>query len=161
MSKAKRELLAFYVECKKTGDTTPKYYLAGIGCETLDIDTGLERESDSDVTKSVTGQGIKNYTMKISGTGKYTTEDPVYAYFDDLWYNETAGGSENTNVLVVEVFNQKRAKQCMMSLGVKKLGGSAGSYVEFDLDGEQVTDSVKGSATIDATAKTATFTPAP
>ncbi len=154
--RVKRENLALYVKC---GDE-PTFHLAGYHCETLDIDTGIERESDADVTMSAKGEVVTGYTHKISGTVKYSKGDPVCECFNDIWYNEKVGGDEEVEILIVELYDDNKAKSMTMSLGVDKLGGSAGSFVEYDISGQQVSNSVLGTATIDAENGTAEFSKA-
>lgn len=150
----KRNQLAFYVKC----GTEPTYHIAGYRCETFDIDTGIERESEADVTMQAKGESVTGYTHKVSGTVKYNSGDPVTELFDDIWYNEKIGGEEVAEVLIVEMYKDNRAKSMLMSLGVDKLGGSAGAFVEYDISGQQVGDTILGTAEVDTENGTATFT---
>lgn len=156
---AEETLFFLEVPTNQAEPETKAYHMAFLRQEADTIDTGVETETVPDVTQKVQPTEIKSYSPTQAFSGLFLKEDPVCLALEKVWRERATGANAHFNHLEVDTWNNNKAYQTDVTVSISSITNEAGDKRKIEGSFGFASDSVEGTATIDADTGVATFTP--
>lgn len=154
---AEETLFFLNVPTSQEAPETKAFHMAFLRQEADTIDTGVETETVPDVTQKVQPTEIKSYSPTQAFSGLFLKEDPVCLALEKVWRDRATGADAHFDHLEVDTWNANKAYKTDVTVSVSSITNEAGDKRKIEGSFGFASDSIEGTATIDADTGVATF----
>lgn len=140
----------------KTADN--KHSLIGMGVEEQMLSYNPKTDTKGYIHQRGSTTSVSGYEPQLNAPTDGWKGDPVFDYVDELAIEFATGSQLQTEIIIVYPYRQNKATKHDAVLVINEKGGSHGEMLSLNYDIHLNGDPVVGTAVVDTTTETATFT---